>query len=277
MSETAGFDSVGAAAEVPAGDNSGGDSNGFNPAWSPLLEKLPDEFHGMIAPTLKEWDQNFQRVQSQFSPYKDFAEQGVDPAQITASMQLAKVIQENPRLVYDKMVEYYGDEWGINNSGQGVVEQGNPVEDASLDGGAEGVPFEVENHPMFQQMQQQMQAMTQFQQAQIEAQQMAQINAELDRDFKAVETKFAGGEQLTQQEVSMIGNIAIAQGITVPKAADIYFGMHPRQSAPPANNLPHIVPPGGGMPSQAINPASLTEKQTRATVAEILRAANERQ
>lgn len=271
MSDDAGFNSVEAAA-APV-DNSGGDSGGVNPAWTPIYEKIPTEFHNMIQPTLKEWDQNFQRVQSQFAPYKDYAEQGIAPDHINASLRLAKVLQENPRFVYDKMVEAYGEEWGLN-SGQGVVEQGNPEENAF---GENGQPaFNIEQHPMFQQMQQQMQAMTQVQQAQIEAQQRAQIDQEIENDFAAAATKYAGGERLSPQEMQMIGNIAIAQNIPVSKAADAFFSMYPRQQTSQAvNQLPNIVPPGGGMPSQAVNPAALSDKTTRATVAELLRAAAE--
>lgn len=256
------------AAAGNGGDNTpdvsgGGDS--FNPAWNPIMEKLPSEFHNMIAPTLKEWDSNFQRVQTQFSPYKQFADSQVTPDQINASLQLAQVLQTNPRLVYDKMIETYGDEWGLNQV-QGQQEEFDPNDDASAfdDGG-----FNPENHPMFQQMQQQMGAIAQFQQAQIENQERQRINAEIDRDFKSIGEKFG---ELTQDDISMIAAVSLQNEIPLTQAADRVFSYKPRTaSATPQNNsLPNVVPPGGGMPSQAIDPTKLTGVQTRDVVAKMM-------
>lgn len=265
MTENVGFDAAGAAAEVPeTSTTDAGDS--FNPAWNPLLEKLPTEFHSMIAPTLREWDTGVQKrftdVQSKYEPYKQFVEQSVDPEQIQVSLQVAQMLRDNPRFVYDKMMEQYGEEWGV--TGQGVVEEQDTFEE-----GEEPV-YSFENDPAFQQTQAQVQALAQFQQAQIEQQARQEINQQIEKEFADVSTKYG---ELNQQEINMIVSVATAQNLTVPQAAEQVFAFAPRQAAAPATSLPNIVPPGGGVPAQIQNPASLDSKGTRALVEGILRNA----
>ena len=257
------------AAAGNGGDNtpdiSGGGDNGFNPAWNPIMEKLPSEFHNMIAPTLKEWDSNFQKVQTAYSPYKQFAEAEIAPEHINASLQLAQVLQTNPRLVYDKMVEAYGDEWGLNQQVQGPE-----IDDESDDAFIGENDFNPESHPMFQQMQQQMGAIAQFQQAQIEQQERQRIDAEINRDFEAISTQYG---ELSQQDIQMIAAVSLQNEISLPKAAEqvmAYRGAQAQQKQNPANTLPNVVPPGGGMPSQAIDPTKMNGAQTRNMVAQMM-------
>lgn len=271
MSNDPGFDVAGAAA--PTGNENvtpsteGGDSH--NPAWNPVFEKLPTEFHNMIAPTLREWDSNFQKVQSQYAPYKQFAEQQIPAEDIQTAMQVANLLQTNPRFVFDKMMEQYGEEWGISG-GQGLAE----AEEFEEQEPGEGPEFDLERDPRFQHLQQQQEAIVQFQQAQMEQQARQQIDQEINRDFATVEQKHG---KLSQDDVNMIVSVAVSQNMSVPQAADKVFSYRgvQQQQAQQNNSLPNVVPPGGGMPSQAVNPANLDGKATRDLVAGILRNANQ--
>lgn len=261
MSNDAGFDTTGAAAGAETStENGGGES--YNPAWNPVFEKLPSEFHGMIAPTFKEWDSNFQKVQSEYAPYKQFSEQGVQPDQIQTALQVAHLLQTNPRFVYDKMMEQYGEEWGVN-SGQGAEEE-------EYEEGEEQNAFSLERDPAFQQTQAQLNAIAQFQQQQIENQARQQINAEIDRDFAKVAERYG---ELSQDDIAMIVSVATSQNLAVPAAADKVFSFAPRQQQAAPSNLPNVVPPGGGMPAAVVNPANLNGRETRSMVEQILRNA----
>lgn len=252
---------------IPQVETPSTEGDSHNPAWNPVFEKLPTEFHNMIAPTLREWDSNFQKVQSQYAPYKQFAEQQIPAEDIQTAMQVANLLQTNPRFVYDKMLEQYGDEWGIN-SGQGLTDDNaEEFEDGSLEG-----TFDLEKDPRFQHLQQQAEAMAQFQQAQIEQQARQQIDQEIDRDFKAVATKHG---ELSPDDINMIVSVAVSQGLSVPQAADKVFQYRGVQQQPVSNSLPNVVPPGGGMPSTAIDPTQLDNKATKDLVAGILRNANQ--
>jgi hypothetical protein len=257
--------------EVTPSTTEGGD-NGFNPAWNPLLEKLPTEFHHIVAPTLREWDtgvqKRFEQVQSKFKPYEQFAEQNVAPDDIQVAMQVANLLQTNPRFVYDKMMEQYGEEWGLN-SDQGFADEGTD----EFETDENGQVYDLENDPRFQQTQQQLQALTQLQQAQIEQQAREKIDAEINRDFEAVSQKHG---QLSQEDIDMIISVSLSQQVPLTQAADKVFSYRGVQQAQQQqNSLPNVVPPGGGMPSQAVNPANLDNKSTRNLVEGILRNANQ--
>lgn len=242
-------------------------SDGMNPAWKPLLDKLPESLHGMVTPTLREWDSGvenrFKTVQSEYEPYKQFVADKVDPQQIQAAMQVAAIIRDNPRFVFDKMVEQFGDEWGLNED-QGEFEDDEQPDEYDESGQP---TFNLESNPAFQQVQSQMEAIAQFTQSQQEAAERAKLDEAINRDFQAASEKYG---ELSQQDVEMIGSIALGNNITVTQAADRLFGYSPRQAAATPNRLPNIVAPGGGQPAQLVNPTTLDGKDTKALVAQLL-------
>ena len=91
--------------EVDAEDSA--DSSG-NPAWSELYDVLPKSLHGMVEPVIAKWQSGVDSQFEKFSPYKKFAESGVNPDVIEASMELARQVASNPKSVYDELAERYG-------------------------------------------------------------------------------------------------------------------------------------------------------------------------
>lgn len=81
---------------------------GGNPALAELYDILPKSLHGMVQPIVDKWqsgiDQQFERI----APYRKFADSGMDPALIEASLELASEISTNPRAVYDELATRYG-------------------------------------------------------------------------------------------------------------------------------------------------------------------------
>jgi hypothetical protein len=79
-----------------------------NPALNELYDILPKSLHGMIQPVVDKWqagiDQEFEKI----APYRKFADSGVNPQIIEASLELASEISSNPRAVYDELAERYG-------------------------------------------------------------------------------------------------------------------------------------------------------------------------
>lgn len=79
-----------------------------NPALQELYDILPKSLHGMIEPIVNKWqsgiDQQFERI----APYRKFADSGLDPNLIEASLELASEISTNPRAVYDELATRYG-------------------------------------------------------------------------------------------------------------------------------------------------------------------------
>ena len=85
-----------------------------NPAWDELYSVLPKSLHGMVEPVISKWQSGVDSEFEKFSPYRKFAESGVNPDVIEASMELARQVAANPKAVYDELAERYG--WAQANA-----------------------------------------------------------------------------------------------------------------------------------------------------------------
>lgn len=83
---------------------------GINPSWNSVLEKIPQDLHSQVLPQLREWDQNFQKVQQEYSPYQEFAKNNVTPDQIRQAMTVSQALETNPQGVYDVLRQHFGDD-----------------------------------------------------------------------------------------------------------------------------------------------------------------------
>lgn len=245
-----------------------------NPAWGEILEALPTSLHGVVKPHLAKWDQGvqqrFQQVQSRYAPYQQFAEHNIGAEDLTSGYQLMRMIAENPREFYDRMTEFYADEWGLN-SDQGR-DYGNEREDDDQ------IEYEEDN-PFAQQLeaaQQELQAMKGNQDTianylaqQVEAQVQDEANKEIEAEFTQITQKYG---ELDQQKINLIVSLAVQNNMTATDAADQVFSLlgAQQQQARPA---PRVVSTSGGTPQAApINPGQLAPKDRRSLVASILEA-----
>lgn len=110
---------------TPIGANEGGEGqgndSGINPAWNDVLSAVPEDKHSEVTGHLRNWDQNFQRVQSDYAPFKEFKEAGVSPDQIRMGMGLMQALEQNPKQVYDLLAQQFNFNDGAP-SGQGDAE-----------------------------------------------------------------------------------------------------------------------------------------------------------
>lgn len=96
--------------EVTSGSQSGVNTDGGtsdnNPAWNDLLGVIPAELHNQVTPHLQKWDQNFDKVQSQYAPYKDFAESQVPAENISYALNVMQEIEKNPMGIIEALTSY---------------------------------------------------------------------------------------------------------------------------------------------------------------------------
>lgn len=93
--------------ESPATPESEGTGN--NPAWQPLLDKLPAQLRPMIEPDLKSWDENYRALNDKYTKLKGLEEFSTfDPNEVRAALQVAQRIANNPREVADIMAGALG-------------------------------------------------------------------------------------------------------------------------------------------------------------------------
>lgn len=272
-------------ADAAAGvlDNSGVDSsatpvdntptgNDGNPAWAELLGALPSSLHSQVKPYLEKWDKTAQdritRVQSEYAPYKDFL--GTPPDQIQASIQLAQMIATDPRGFYDRMGQYYGEEWGL---GQGL-EDTDDADDYSLEDEEDGPDLDLANNPLVQQLQEQQGIIANFlasqmqeQQQAAEAKAVAEAGNEIATEMGTIAQKygFADGKLPVSHERMILSLAMQNEGMTLTQAAEEVFAV-----AQPKTPMPKIIAPGGGVPAGGIDTRSMNSKDTKSLVATIL-------
>ena len=86
-----------AAAEAPEVDAK------VHPAYEKLLNELPEAWHSKVTPFLQEQDKYFQQQIEKYTPFKQYAEQGIDPAIIDAGLNLAQALDNDPVQVFDAL------------------------------------------------------------------------------------------------------------------------------------------------------------------------------
>ncbi len=251
------------------GPESGG---GSNPAWQPFLDVLPTSLHETVKPVLQDWDKNYQgvqqkysEVQSRFSPYADIVN-GVDPEQLQSALQIAQMIESDPRAFYDNMGDYYKDEWGQGQQGQDNLQQQGDEFNPDEQG------YDVTQDPMFQEMYNNQQTMAEYLAGNIQQQQEAAADAEVDTEWKAAQQKH--GNALDE---NFVFSLALSNGMSIEQAADSYMQhvANVRQQPRAGENAPRVISPNGGIASTQVDPAKMDNKQTRNLVAQILAQAHQ--
>lgn len=248
------------------------DGGGKNPAWSKMLEKLPTEFHSIIEPDLREWDQNFstktQEVQSRYEPYSFLIDDHVDPENVKSALQITALIEADPQKFHEQMGEFYKDQWG---QGQEVSQGTPPAEpEFSLDG-EENPEFDITQHPKFQELSKNQEALAQYLAQEIEAKKQA----EADREIEAEETRLK--DKYGEYNQKFVYSYAVQNEVTLEEAVKEYHDMVKEiKSAPRASDsAPGVFAPSGGVPSSNPNPGKLSDKETRQLVAEMAARANQ--
>lgn len=232
----------------------------INPAWSELLNVVPEGLRGVVTPHLKKWDsehqQGIQKVHSQYEPYKPFLESGIAPEDLNNAMLIMQNLEENPEKFARALVEHYGLQLGE----QGQESQLEPQE-------LEDPAFDITQHPEFQRVKQGFELLAQQTLSQNELAQEAQAEHELDTKIAAAKEAYGEfDEELVYQRM-------YALGCDVEEAVQYYKSLEQnivQNYRPPGANAPRLMGGGGGLPSQAIPVANMTGKERRALMVQTL-------
>ncbi|USL89096.1 hypothetical protein SEA_CASSEROLE_14 [Arthrobacter phage Casserole] len=244
-----------------------------NPAWADILTPVPQEFHGHLKEHLSKSDKYAQEVQQKFAPFKPFAEQGIDPDSINNALQLAHLIETNPRGVFD----YLNQAHNFTAAQQQAIQEQN-----NSQGQTQKNEFDISDDesditkdPRFQQVAQQAGFATQ----QIQAMQQAAINQQVERqietemnqlktDFPHIPTpevvrRAIANAQLSGKPEDLIG---------AAKEID-QLGFFKKPGSAPAP--PNLSSGNRALPSSKVSVADMSSEERTAYVAEQLRLANE--
>ncbi len=92
--------------EIPEVDNTPAEPEKVHPAYDKLLQELPEAWHSKVTPYLQEQDKYFQQQLEKYTPFKQYAEQGIDASLIDAGLAIARQMDENPIGTFNAMKEY---------------------------------------------------------------------------------------------------------------------------------------------------------------------------
>jgi len=263
---TAAFDSQ---INDQGGDNGGytgdsgaqqGDSNGGNPAWSTILNEIPQEYHAKLTPHLQEWDKGvndrFQKVHSEYEPWKPIIGAAGDPQTAQFALNLLVAMYNNPQAVYDALKSKYNFDAAIdgsapqahNNSGQG---QGEPTQE----------PWEARYNQLQQQNAQIAEYLYKQRQQELEAQQ----DQMLERELSALRQKHGDFDERYV--------LALMQGGQTAEQAVQGFKQFQEETAKNYKPKPLIMGAGGSFPGGNFNPAKASDGQVNNIVVQMLEAA----
>ncbi len=244
-----------------------------NPAWKEVYDLLPEEFHKIIQPKLKGWDDNFAKVQSQYAPYKPLLERGVPYEAINTSLEFANLLNSNPRAVYDELAKRFG----FSEQGQKPVEEQEEEPNPE-----EGVfePQDLTKNPQFAQLQQAYTALEQRLQAEDNAkrqwQEEQQAVQEINNEWQAIESKVG---QLPPQVKTEIIRRAVFIGDQTNQPPSIMAGYNDYakfvsqvRNTRANNTAPDVMPGNGGLPKARKNYGEMNEDEFVDTIAQMAKA-----
>lgn len=240
-------------------------SPGLNPAWGEALSAIPEQFHQTLTPHFEKWDQSAQqRIESvngelsKFADYKPFVENGVSAQDLEQGMQLMYQLNANPQAVYNALAEAYG--FGPMTETESEEEEGEEIEAQNF------------QDPRYDKLSEMVDTVAQVIVSQEQEKANARADAELDAEINALKEKHPNFDE--RYVLSLVAN-----GATFEEAATQYESLvsnilqqNPRPFAP---SVMGTSGGGTGLPSQAIDPVALSDKDRRALVAQMLNAANQ--
>lgn len=244
-----------------------GDTPGPNPAWNDVLSVLPEQFHPVVTPHFQKWDQSAQqRVEAannslkEFEGFKPFAEHGITPDEIEQGLRLMFEINNNPENVYQALANAY--KFGQTPSAGGA---NNEVDDGDEESEV------IQADPRFNQLEQGLELVSKIVLADAKAKQDAQADIELEKELDSLKEKH--GDYDLPYVLAMMQN-GMSGEDAVQAFNNLKSTLAPQQTAPTilggANG-------GAGIPSGAIDPTKLSGVETRDLVAQMLKAAANRQ
>lgn len=257
--------------EVQGGNEpTGSEAPGPNPAWNDVLSVIPEQYHSVITPHFTKWDQSAQQrieaanaqVQA-YEGFQPFVDNGIDPKELENGLRLMYEINNNPQGVWNAL----GQTYNLANT------PGN------AEGGEGEDPSNPPNpqDPRYDQLSQNLELVNRIILEDHQAKEAAKADAELDRELSSLQEKYKDQGGIDERYVLAM----MESGMTAEQAGEAFQtfrnGLLQSNPRPFAPNVMGGSQGGAGYPSQAIDPAKLSGKDTRSLVVQMLQAAQNQQ
>lgn len=237
-----------------------------NPAWSPIFEKLPDEFHGMLKPEFEKWDQGYRSLEQERNKYRDRYQPFEDiPAEnLAAAYNLYQTLNtpDGQKQIYEALGEHLG---VTPAQAQQIVEQ----QEAEPEGDPGDNPWEQQYNGLKQQFDQMQQMFQQIQHKEEVDKQGAIIDARVQTLMKEDPTldpiqllNWADMLHARGATGDLIGQAHAEMKKYNQQIVDRYNQQQQRRATGPIT-----MPPSGGNPGSGVDPATRDEEARREAAA----------
>jgi len=239
--------------------STGTDNGGFNPAWTPIRDDLGLQFE-TIQPHLSKIDKAYHdhitKVNGQYAPWKELADNGATPEQVTQAFQMLQRLNENPQEIYGALGQYL-EQQGL------LPEVVQAAEEEEL-----GEEYETEAERELAELRERFEQMEASQREQFERAQYEQIQAKADQEVEAEYSAFRKANpnmsDLDWREIQTRHyHAAVAAGERgkIPSLEEVgkqYFDFvaQIRQAPRPNDLAPRLPGAGGAAPAPATKQAS---------------------
>jgi hypothetical protein len=265
--------------ETPVVETPQVESPKVHPAHEKLLAELPEAWHSKITPYLQEQDKYYQKEMEKYTPYKEFADEGISADIIKGGINLARAIETNPTEVYASLQDYLKEQGLLSEEAKQVAkdmmeqQSGEDFEDM-FDG--EQVPAALKKEL------EALRAQTEETKSYIENQRLQEETKRAESELEADMTALKSQHNITEAHEIAIYNLMNAalnagREITVAEAAQqlqqmIPGGFAPTNSGEPA---PVVVGSAGGAGVPSINTSiPKDDKGKRAMLAQMFNEYN---
>ncbi len=232
--------------------------------WDGYVEKFPEGVRGIARESFGDMEKNFnsrfQKVQEQYSPYKRFVDDKVDPQKLTGAYQFAEAFEQDPQGVVTALAK----ELGL------TLAQAEQLAEETAQEQQEGQETDPRIAELEEKQQQFMQQIMEQQQAQ-EAERLNQeVSQGIEAELAAIDAKYGKMTDAIKQEVMRRAVLMIDQtgGPVSMEAAylDLERFMSQLINAPrPGAIAPRVTPSGNSTPltPQGKSPGQWTDKETK--------------
>jgi DNA-binding transcriptional MerR regulator len=227
---------------------------GLDPSWNDIVSAFPEDRRNDLAPLLQSRVSEIEKRYEPLKQYEDFAKSGVSPDQVSTALSVYSTIENSPERVYKMLGDYLG------VSAKEAKEAVQQVQDADPD-----------EDPRIATMQQQLDTLMKIKVAEhqqnTQQQMVAEQEAALDRELKALQKKYGDFDE--EQILMRMQH----KGVSAEDAYKEYDAMvsNIRRTRP----APMVLGQGGQIPRNAVDPTKLDSKDTKNLVAQMLAHANQ--
>jgi hypothetical protein len=231
---------------------------------------MPSYLHPQIKPVLEKWEQGTQQKFQEYSerdkryePYKDFIENDIPADRIAEALQLAQLIDTDPRGLLEQMQAFFGEDNGQQQQQQPQGQEGE------FEPSFEDQPFDLESDPRFQQLAQQQDIIANFLAQQTQAELAQEADNALEQEL--TQLRESAGE-FDERYVLTLAASGMELGDAVKQYQSLVEGIRSRPAADA--NAPTVIG-GGGVPSEMPDMANLSQNDRKSMVMNILKQAAE--